>query len=153
MVLCRTKNGSSMASLMWSTFIFKSVLLKMVILKTVMHQTLAKFKISWKRPSRWMFKGIVHPKCKFCHCLPTLKLFQTCIIIFSKHKRRSFENIEFLVSIDFHSFFFLHTTEVNGNQQCLVSKYFLLCLDKERNSCRFGTTWGWVNDDRICIFG
>ncbi len=30
-----------------------------------------------------------------------------------------------------------------------------LCLAEQRNSYfhRFGTTWGWVNDDRIFIFG
>ncbi len=31
------------------------------------------------------------------------------------------------------------------------SKY--LCLTEQRNSYRVGTTWEWVNDDRIFIFG
>jgi len=31
--------------------------------------------------------------------------------------------------------------------------YLPLCSTEERNSYRFGTTWGWVNDDRIFIFG
>ncbi len=33
------------------------------------------------------------------------------------------------------------------------SKYLLLCSTKERNPYKFGRTWGWVNDDRIFIFG
>ncbi len=34
-------------------------------------------------------KGIVHPKCKFCHYLLTLMLFQTCVFLSSaEHKRR-----------------------------------------------------------------
>ncbi len=28
-------------------------------------------------------------------------------------------------------------------------KYLILCYREERNSYRFGTTWGWVNDDTI----
>ncbi len=28
------------------------------------------------------------------------------------------------------------------------SKYLPLCSAEQRNSYRFGTTWGWVNDDR-----
>ncbi len=32
-------------------------------------------------------------------------------------------------------------------------KYFLLCSTEKRKSYMFGTTWGWVNDDIIFIFG
>ncbi len=53
--------------------------------------------------------------------------------------------------------FCLHIMEVNGDQKLFgyqhSSKYHLLCLTEERNSYRFGATWGWVNDDRIFIFG
>ncbi len=38
-------------------------------------------------------------------------------------------------------------------QNSLVTKYIPLCSAEQRNSYRFGTTWGWVNDDRIFIFG
>ncbi len=34
-----------------------------------------------------------------------------------------------------------------------ASKYIYLCSEDERMSYRFGTTWGWVINDRICIFG
>ncbi len=47
--------------------------------------------------------------------------------------------------------------EVNGAPKQpgykLSSKYLPLCSAEQRNSCMFGTTWGWVNDDRIFIFG
>ncbi len=33
------------------------------------------------------------------------------------------------------------------------SEYLPLCSAEQRHSYRFGTTWGWVNDDRIFIFG
>ncbi len=32
-------------------------------------------------------------------------------------------------------------------------KYLNLCSEDERRSYRFGTTWGWVINDRIFIFG
>jgi len=65
------------------------------------------------------------------------------------------------MNIYIYNFFFYSdkcsTMEVNryrqkfNKQHCL--KYFLLCSTEERNSYRFGTTWGWVNDDIIFIFG
>ncbi len=33
------------------------------------------------------------------------------------------------------------------------SEYPFLCSADEKNSYRCGTTWGWVNNDRIFIFG
>ncbi len=35
----------------------------------------------------------------------------------------------------------------------LLCEYLSLCSAEQRHSYRFGTTWGWVNDDRIFIFG
>jgi len=32
-------------------------------------------------------------------------------------------------------------------------KYLLLCSTEEEKSYRFGMTWGWVNNERILIFG
>ncbi len=59
-------------------------------------------------------------------------------------------------SSDFHSIFF-STMEVNGAPKQpgykLSSEYLHLCSAEQRHSYRFGTTWGWVNDDRIFIFG
>ncbi len=53
--------------------------------------------------------------------------------------------------------FFFPTMEVNGAPKQpgykLSSKYLPLCSAEQRHSYRFGTTWGWVNDDRIFIFG
>ncbi len=47
--------------------------------------------------------------------------------------------------------------EVNGYQQLFgyqySLKYIFLCSTEERNSHRFGTTWRWVTNDRIVIFG
>ncbi len=47
--------------------------------------------------------------------------------------------------------------EVNGAPELLCfphsSEYLPLCSAEQRHSDRFGTTWGWVNDDRIFIFG
>ncbi len=69
---------------------------------------------------------------------------------------RMWETEQFWGTIDFHSIFF-PTMEVNGAPKQpgykLSSKYLPLCLAEQRNSYRFGTTWGWVNDDRIFIFG
>ncbi len=66
------------------------------------------------------------------------------------------ETEQFWGTIDFHSIFF-STMEVNGAPKQpgykLSSKYIPLCSAEQRNSYRFGTTWGWVNDDRIKIFG
>ncbi len=52
---------------------------------------------------------------------------------------------------------FFPTMEVNGAPKQpgykLSSKYLPLCSAEQRNSYRFGTTSGRVNDDRIFIFG
>ncbi len=69
---------------------------------------------------------------------------------------RMWETEQFWGTIDFHSIFF-PPMEVNGAPKQpgykLSSKYLPLCLAEHINSYRFGTTWGWVNDDRIFIFG
>ncbi len=69
---------------------------------------------------------------------------------------RMWETEQFWGTIDFHSNFF-STMEVNGAPKQpdykLSSKYLPLCSAEQRHSYRFGTTWGWVNDDRIFIFG
>ncbi len=48
------------------------------------------------------------------------------------------------------------TIEVNGAPKQpdykLPSKYLPLCSE-QTHSYRFGSTWGWINDDRIFIFG
>ncbi len=56
------------------------------------------------------------------------------------------------VAIDFYSIL-SSLMEVNGYQQMFgyrhSSKTFFCVQLKERNSYRFGTTWGRVNDDRV----
>ncbi len=47
---------------------------------------------------------------------------------------------------------FVYIINVNGSKTTsLTSKYHLLSLTKK--TAQFGTTWGWVNDDRFFIFG
>ncbi len=107
-------------------------------------------------------KGIVHPKMKilssFTHPRVVPNLYE-CLCS-AEHKGRYSEECgkqsssgEPLTSI----VFFFPTMEVNGAPKQLgyklSSKYLPLCSAEQRNSYRFGTTRGWVNDDRIFIFG
>ncbi len=70
---------------------------------------------------------------------------------------RKFVTRLFWGTIDFHSRNIKYTMEINGAPELLCfphsSEYLPLCLVEQRHSYRFGTTWGWVNDDRIFIFG
>ncbi len=107
-------------------------------------------------------KGIVHPKVKilssFTYPQVVPNLYE-CLCS-AEHKGRYSEECGKqsssgapLTSI----VFIFPTMEVNGAPKQsgykLSSKYLPLCSAEQRNSYRFGTTWGWVNDDRICIFG
>ncbi len=104
-------------------------------------------------------KGIVHPKIKirssFTHPQVVPNLYG-CLCS-AEHKGRYSEECGNQSSsgapltIDFSYY---------GSQWCpktigykLSSKYLPLCSAEQRHSYRFGTTWGWVNDDRIFIFG
>ncbi len=59
-------------------------------------------------------------------------------------------------TIDFHCILF-PTMDVNGAPKepnyKLSSKYLPLCSAEQRHSNRFVTSWRWINDDRIVIFG
>ncbi len=54
-------------------------------------------------------------------------------------------------------YLFFPTMEVNGAPKLpgykLSSNYLPLCSAEQTHSYRFGTTSGWVNEDRIYIFG
>ncbi len=69
---------------------------------------------------------------------------------------RKFVTRLFWGTIDFHSRR-ENTMEVNGAPELLCfphsSEYLPLCSAEQTHSYGFGTTWGWVNDDTIFIFG
>ncbi len=44
-------------------------------------------------------------------------------------------------------------TYTGKNTMDVFQKYLLLCTTEEITSYRFGTTWGWVNNNRIFIIG
>ncbi len=107
-------------------------------------------------------RGIVHPKMKilssFTHPQVVPNLYE-CLCS-AEHKGRHSEECRKqsssgapLTSI----VLFFPTMEVNGAPKQpgykLSSKYLPLCSAEQRHSYSFGTTWGWVNDDRIFIFG
>jgi len=59
---------------------------------------------------------------------------------------------QFLDPIHFYSiFFFLQWNQWVPSTVWIPTKYHLLCSTEERNSNRFGTVCGWVNDDRIFL--
>ncbi len=111
-------------------------------------------------PESNMLKGIVHPKNSVIIYSPTSSSKPVWMSLFCWTQRKIFWRMwvteQFWGTIDFHSIFF-PAMEVNGAPKQpgykLFSKYLPLCLAEQRNSYRFGTTWGWVNDDRIFIFG
>ncbi len=115
-------------------------------------------KLYYKLP---LVKGIVHPKMKilssFTHPQVVPNLYE-CVCS-AEHKGRYSEECgkqQFWGTIDFHSIFF-PTMEDNGAPKQpgykLSSEYLPLCSAEQRHSYRFRTTWEWVNDDRIFIFG
>ncbi len=69
---------------------------------------------------------------------------------------RKFVTRLFWGTIDFHGRK-QNIMEVNCAPELLCfphsSEYIPLCSAEQRHLYRFGTTWGWVNDDRIYIFG
>ncbi len=95
-------------------------------------------------------KVIVHPKMKirssFTHPRVVPNLYE--FLCSAKHKGKYSEEC---------NKYFFPTMEVNGAQKQpdykLSSKYLPLCSAEQRHSYSFGTTRGWVNDERIFIFG
>jgi len=107
----------------------------------------------WQNFHFWVeypFKGIVHSKIvimsSFTHpqVVPIFLLLNT--------KKDILKNVgnQTMTPIVWRTKPFGPVNQQFGFQHC--SKYFLLCSAEDRNSWRFGTTWRWVNDDRIFIF-
>ncbi len=110
-------------------------------------------------PKKACLKGIVHPKVKmlssFTHPQVVPNLYK-CLCSVEHKGRYSGECWKQSSSgAPFLWFFFL--LEVNSALKQpgykLTSKYLPWCLAEQRNSYKFGTTWGWVNDDSIFTFG
>ncbi len=112
---------------------------------------------SWVPCLSRTFKGIVHPKMLsyFTHPQVVPNLYE-CLCS-AEHKRKIFWR-KFVTRL------FWGTSIVGKKirwksmmpQNCCFphsSEYLSLCSAEQRHSYRFGTTWGWVNDDRIFIFG
>ncbi len=106
-----------------------------------------------------VLKGIVHPKIKILSSLTHPRVVTNLyeFICSAEHKGRYFEESLYGGTIDFHSRRKKNTMEVNGAPELLCfphsSEYLPLCSAEQTHSYRFGSTWGWVNDDRIFIFG
>ncbi len=115
----------------------------------------------WRKHCCCFLKGTVHPKyfilSSFTQPQVVPNLYE--FLCSAEHKGRYFE--ESLLSGCFGA----PLTSIVGQkmplksmvpQSCSVSlilqNIFLLCSE-QIDSYRFGTTWGWVNDDRIFIFG
>ncbi len=125
-----------------------------------------RYQISWTSQLflllKYEVKGLVHPKMKmlssFTHPQVVPNLYE-CLCS-DEHKGRYSEECGKqsgsgapLTSI----VCFFPTMEVIGAPKQpgykLSSEYLPLCLAEHRHLYRFGTTWGWVNYDRIFIFG
>ncbi len=107
-------------------------------------------------------RGIVQPKMKILSSYPHPQVVPNLYkcVCSAKHKLRYSEECRKqtssgapLTSI----VFFFSTMDVNRAPKqpgyTLSSKYLPLCSVEQTHSYRFGTTWGWVYDDRIFIFG
>ncbi len=129
-----------------------------ILIRSLFQYTLQMFNIH----SNLGLKGIVRPKMKiqssFTHPQVVPNLCE-CVCS-AEHKGRYSEECGKqsssgapLTSI----VFVFPTMKVNGAPKQpdykLSSKYLPLCSAEQTHSYRFGTTWGWVNDDRIFIFG
>ncbi len=106
-------------------------------------------------------KGIVHPKMKILSSFTHLQVFPNLYecLCSAEHKGRFSEECgkQSSSGAPLTSIVFFPNMEVNGAPKQpgykVSSKYLPLCSAEQRNSYRFGTTWRWVNDDIIFIFG
>ncbi len=79
-------------------------------------------------------------KLKFCHLLRHST--PVWLSFFCRTQKQILRNVSVFLSIQWNS----TLTKTFGYQH--FSKYL-----KNSKTCRFGTTWGWVNNDSILIFG
>ncbi len=90
------------------------------------------------------FKETVHPKNENSFTHPQVV---TNLCLFCPTQRKIFWRRLFLGTIDFHS----------SKKTILLcfphSSIYLPFCSEQTHSYRFGSTWGWVNDDRVFIFG
>ncbi len=97
----------------------------------------------------WLYSRYPKMKCVIIYSPSCCS--KTLLIIFVHWTQK-----KLLVTFDFHGISF-HTVAVNVYQQLFSyqhsSKYLLLCSTEERKLYKFGTTWGWVNDNRSVILG
>ncbi len=102
-----------------------------------------------------LIKGTVHPKIKqFCHHLLSLKYFQPVwMCLFCRTQRRYSEEWGNRAVLGNSMFF--PTMEVNGvpkQPDYKLSQNLPLCSAEQTHSCRFGNTWGWVNDVHFWVY-
>ncbi len=107
-------------------------------------------------------KGIVHPKMKIpsssTHPQVVPNLY-ACLCS-TEHKGRYYQEFEKQSSsrepltsiVFFFSYYGSHYYAPKQPGYTLSSKYLHLCSAEQRHSYRFGTIWGWVNDDIIFMF-
>jgi len=112
----------------------------------------------WGEIKHCPFKGIVHLKKKFISSCTHPQVVSNVYEFLSsaEHKWRYFEECQEPNSWT-HWFPYETTISYYGSQWrpstvwlptfFKISPFF--CSAEERNSYRFETTWGWVNDDRI----
>ncbi len=80
---------------------------------------------------------------------PNLKCYWLTFFSWTQKKifRRMLGPKQLMVAIDFHKKYYV------SQWLSTTVKYFLLCSTKQRYSYKFGTTWGWGNDEKCLFFG
>jgi len=116
------------------------------------------FCLLWQINSTFSLKEILHPKMKMLSSFTSHQVVANLYGFLSsaEHEGRYFEErlkpnscLAPLTSI-------VEKKKYYGSQWCQnsnrSSRYLPLCSAEERNSNKFATTWGWLNDDSIFIF-
>ncbi len=109
-------------------------------------------------PNLYEFLSYVEHKFKFKFKLSFIVLyFILLFIILLFIKENVLKNAGNQTVHDPHWLPYISVHKSMGTKNCLVlqnsSKYLLLWSTLDRNLYSFGTTWGWVNDDKMFILG